>query len=158
LSGVTTIRDLGAPLEPILEARRRFDNGTYKGPRLLVAGPFLQHKPYPGTEMARWGIDNPRDARNKVNQLADAGVDFIKLIDMDWMGIENARAVVDTAHARGLKVIAHSRRPEEINIGIDLGVDDFEHSGMTSAPDYSEAIKNKIMGRTSIGEDTGVPR
>jgi len=147
LSGVTTIRDLGAPLEPILEARRRFDNGTYKGPRLLVAGPFLQHKPYPGTEMARWGIDNPRDARNKVNQLADAGVDFIKLIDMDWMGIENARAVVDTAHERGLKVIAHSRRPEEINIGIDLGVDDFEHSGMTSAPDYSEAIKNKIMGR-----------
>ena len=157
LSGVTTIRDLGAPLETILEARKRFDNGIYKGPRLLVAGPFLQHKPYPGTEMARWGLDNPRDARDKVNQLADAGVDFIKLIDMDWMDIESARAVVDTAHARGLKVIAHSRRPEEIRIGIELGIDNFEHSGMTSAPDYSQATKNIIMGRTSIGEDTGVP-
>ena len=157
LSGVTTVRDLGGPLEPILEARKRFNSGAYKGPRLLVAGPFLQHKPYPGTELARWGLDSPADAKNKVNQLADAGVDFIKLIDIDWMKIESARAVVDTAHARGLKVVAHSRRPQEIKIGLELGIDNFEHSGSTSAPDYSEATRNIIMARTSIGEDTGVP-
>ena len=157
LSGVTTVRDLGAPLEPILEARRRFNEGIYKGPRLLVAGPFLQFEPYPGTELARWGIKDSREAKNKVTLLADSGVDFIKLIDIDWMDIESARTVVDTAHERGLKVIAHSRRPEEIRIGIELGIDNFEHSGMTSAPDYSEQTKNIIMGRTSIGEDTGVP-
>jgi len=157
LSGVTTVRDLGAPLEPILEARRRFNEGIYKGPRLLVAGPFLQFEPYPGTELARWGIKDPREAKNKVNLLADSGVDFIKLIDIDWMDIESARTVVDTAHERGLKVIVHSRRPEEIRIGIELGIDNFEHSGMTSAPNYSEQTKNIIMGRTSIGEDTGVP-
>lgn len=157
LSGVTTVRDLGAPLKPILEARKRFNNGTYVGPRLLVAGPFLQLKPYPGTEIARWGINSVQEAKDKVNQLADAGVDFIKLIDIDWMDIEKAQAVVDTAHARGLKVISHSRRPEEINIGIKIGIDNFEHSGSTSAPDYSEETKNIIMSRTAIGEDTGVP-
>jgi hypothetical protein len=52
---------------------------------LFVSGPFIQKKPYPGTEAFRWGVDSPADARAKVRRIALAGVDVIKLIDQDQM-------------------------------------------------------------------------
>ena len=46
MSGVTTVRDLGAPLEEILHVKRRIEKGEIPGPRLFVSGPFIQHRPY----------------------------------------------------------------------------------------------------------------
>ena len=46
------------------------------GPNLYVSGPFLQHKPYPNTELYRWGINGVEDAKRKVRKLFNAGVDF----------------------------------------------------------------------------------
>ena len=48
-----------------------------------MSGPFIQKKPYPGTELFRWGVNGEKDARNKIKILANAGVDLIKLIDQD---------------------------------------------------------------------------
>jgi imidazolonepropionase-like amidohydrolase len=82
MSGVTTVRDLGAPLEESLEVRSRIEKGEIPGPRLFVTGPFIQKKPYfPYEARVRWGVDGADDARGKVQKLVDAGVDFIKLID-----------------------------------------------------------------------------
>ncbi|MGH8034961.1 MAG: amidohydrolase family protein, partial [Lysobacterales bacterium] len=47
LAGVTTARDLGAPLEASLRVRQRINDGEIPGPRLFISGPFLQHEPYP---------------------------------------------------------------------------------------------------------------
>ena len=97
-SGVTTVRDLGAPLDDVLDVRRRIEKGEIPGPRLFVSGPFIQHKPYFEYEkFVRWGVDGPEDARAKVQKLVDAGVDFIKLIDQDQMTDDEVRAVVETA-------------------------------------------------------------
>ena len=136
MAGVTSARELGAPLEDILYIRDAINAGELPGPTLYVTGPFLQHRPYPGTEKFRWGIDGVEDARAKVNKLADAGVDLIKLIDQDQMTMEEVHAIVDQAHARDLLVIAHSHRPEEIRRGILAGVDNFEHTGLGTAPEY----------------------
>ena len=75
LAGVTTARDLGAPLDDSLAVRARIESGEIPGPRLFVSGPFIQHLAYPGTEAFRWGVNGARDARAKVKELADAGVD-----------------------------------------------------------------------------------
>src|SRR6185295_13593304 len=83
LAGVTSARDLGAPLDDILAVREAIRRGEIPGPTLYVSGPFLQHEPYPGTEAFRWGIKGADDARAKVRRLATAGVDVIKLIDQD---------------------------------------------------------------------------
>ena len=53
LSGVTSARDLGAPLEDILAVKKAINNEKIPGPTLYVSGPFIQHKPYPGTEQFR---------------------------------------------------------------------------------------------------------
>lgn len=149
LAGVTSARDLGAPLEESIEVRDRINQGEIPGATLYVSGPFIQHRPYPGTEAFRWGVYGPEDGRKKIRRLADAGVDVIKLIDQDEMTMEELSAVVEEAHKHGLKVVAHGHRPEEIRRGLQVGVDCFEHTGLSSAPYYPEDIMDMIRERTA---------
>ena len=151
LAGVTSARDLGAPLEASIAVRDAIKAGKIPGPTLYVSGPFIQHEPYPGTEAFRWGVKGPNDARAKVKRLADAGVDVIKLIDQDQMTMEEVRAVVEEAHARRLPVVAHSHRPEEIRRGLAAGVDNFEHTGLATAAEYPPDIVAMIRERTARG-------
>jgi len=149
MAGITSARDLGAPLEASIRVRDRISKGEIPGPTMYMSGPFLQHEPYPGTEAFRWGISGAADARAKVNRLADAGVDCIKVVDQDEMTWEEVAALVDQAHKRKLTVVAHSHRPEEIRIGMKAGVDCFEHTGLSSAPEYPEDIMAMIRERTA---------
>ena len=149
LAGVTSARDLGGPLEASISVSNRINSGQLAGATAYVSGPFIQHEPYPGTEDFRWGVKGVEDARAKVRKLADAGVDCIKLIDQDQMTMEEVRAVVDEAHARNLPVIAHAHRPEEIRRGLTAGVDGFEHTGLSSSPEYPEDIMRAIRERTA---------
>jgi len=157
LAGITSARDLGAPLDASIEVRDRIQQGEIPGPRMFMSGPFIQHKPYPGTEAYRWGVDSPRDAREKVNRLADAGVDIIKMVDQDEMTYEESEAVVDQAHKRGLKVVGHSHRPEEIRRGLAIGVDNFEHTGLAAAPYYPDDVMTLLRERTATGRVRGGP-
>ncbi|MFZ1750805.1 MAG: amidohydrolase family protein, partial [Saprospiraceae bacterium] len=84
-----------------------------------------------------------------VDKLANAGVDCIKLIDHDEMAFEEVKAIVDQAHKRKLTVVAHSHRPEEIRVGMKAGVDCFEHTGLSSAPEYPEDIIALLKERTA---------
>ncbi|HBL25527.1 MAG TPA: Xaa-Pro dipeptidase [Acidobacteria bacterium] len=149
LAGVTSARDLGAPLEDSLAIRDKLRRGEIQGPTLYVSGPFLQHAPYPGTDLFRWGIQGPEDARAKVKRLAEAGVDVIKLIDQDQMTMDEVRAVVDEAHRRNLPVVAHSHRVEEIRRGLQAGVDCFEHTGLGTAPEYPADVFELMKGRAN---------
>lgn len=149
LAGVTSARDLGAPLKDSIEVRDRIKRGEIPGPTLYVSGPFIQHEPYPGTELFRWGVKGADDARAKVRKLAEAGVNIIKLIDQDQMTLEEVKAVVDEAHARKLPVVAHAHRPEEIRRGLAVGVDCFEHTGLATAPEYPADIRSLLAERTA---------
>lgn len=149
MAGVTSARDLGAPLEASIAVRNRIRKGEIPGPTLYVSGPFIQHEPYPGTDYVRWGVKGVDDARAKVRKLATAGVDVIKLIDQDQMTMEEVEAVVDEAHKAKLPVVAHSHRPEEIRRGLKVGVDCFEHTGLATAPEYPPDVIAAIRERTA---------
>jgi imidazolonepropionase-like amidohydrolase len=149
MAGVTSARDLGGPLEPSLRVRDRVNKGEIPGPTLYMSGPFIQKKPYPGTEAFRWGVNGVEDAREKIRTLAKAGVDLIKLIDQDEMTMEEVMAVVDEAHKHKLKVVGHAHRPEEIRRGLKVGVDCFEHTGLAAAPEYPADIIEMIRERTA---------
>jgi len=148
-AGVTSARDLGAPLEDSIAVRDAQRRGEIEGPTLYVSGPFIQHEAYPGTEAFRWGVSGADDAKRKVQRLCDAGVDVIKLIDQDQMTRAEAQAVADTAHACGKMVVAHAHRPDEIRVGLAIGADDFEHTGLSSAPEYPADIVEGIAARTA---------
>lgn len=149
MAGVTSARDLGAPLEASINVRNAINRGEIVGSTLYVSGPFIQHEPYPGTDLFRWGVKGEADARAKVDRLATAGVDVIKLIDQDQMTEGEVAAVIDQAHKRGLPVVGHSHRPEEIRLGLKYGVDNFEHTGLATAPEYPADIIELIKARTA---------
>lgn len=149
MAGVTSARDLGGPLDESIMVRDAINNGEIPGATLYVSGPFIQHKPYPGTEDFRWGVNSPEDGRKKIRKLANAGVDVIKLIDQDKMTMEELRAIVEEAHTYNLKVVAHGHRPEEIRRGLEVGADCFEHTGLSSAPRYPDDIMEMIKERTA---------
>ncbi|AWX45582.1 hypothetical protein HME9304_02609 [Flagellimonas maritima] len=149
MAGVTSARDLGGPLEESIAVRDAINKGEIPGATLYVSGPFIQHKPYPGTEDFRWGVNGAEDGRKKIRKLANAGVDVIKLIDQDKMKMDEVKAVVDEAHKNDLKVVAHSHRPEEIRRGLIAGADCFEHTGLSSAPKYPDDIMEMIRERTA---------
>ncbi len=157
LAGVTSARDLGAPLDDSISVKRRIETGEIAGPRLFVSGPFLQDKAYPGTEAFRWGVDSPEDGRAKVRRLARAGVDVVKLIDQDVMDRAEVEAVVDEAHKQGLKVVGHAHKPDEIRIGLEIGIDNFEHTGLTTAPEYPADLMDALKERTAKGRIAGGP-
>ncbi|QSX74572.1 amidohydrolase family protein [Lysobacter arenosi] len=148
LAGVTGARDLGGPLEDSIAVRDAINSGKIPGPTLFVSGPFIQKKPYPGTEQFRWGVDSPSDARRKVRRLAEAGVDVVKLIDQDQMSEAEVQAIVDEAHKHKLPVVAHAHRPEEIRRGLKAGVDCFEHTGLGASPEYPEDVMAALRERT----------
>jgi len=150
MAGVTTARDLGARLEDILAVKRRIAAGELPGPRLFVSGPFIQHEAYEAYEQPfRWGVRGADDARQKVQRIIDAGVDVVKLIDQDQMTDAEVAAVVETAHRNGKPVVAHAHRMAEIRIGLRHGVDNFEHTGLGTAPGYPEDILQGLRERNS---------
>jgi imidazolonepropionase-like amidohydrolase len=149
-AGVTTARDLGARLDDIITVKKRIAAGEIPGPRLFVTGPFIQHKAYERYEEAfRWGVTGADDARRRVTQLLDAGVDMVKLIDQDQMTEAEVEAVVETAHKRGKPVVAHAHRMEEIRVGLKYNVDNFEHTGLGTAPGFADDVLQKLRERNS---------
>ncbi len=65
--------------------------------------------------------------------------------------MEEVRAVVDEAHKHQLPVVAHAHRPEEIRRGLAAGVDNFEHTGLATAPEYPPDIMAMLRDRAARG-------
>ena len=157
LAGVTSARDLGAPLEASVALKAAIENGDIPGPNMYMSGPFLQAEVEEWQTAYRWPVKSVRDARERVKTLDEAGMDFVKLIDQDKMPFEVAQAIVDEAHKRGMKVVGHSHRPDEIRVGLKIGVDNFEHTGLTTAPEYPPDIMAALKERTATGRVAGGP-
>jgi len=149
MAGVTTVRDVGAPLEDSIVVRDRIARGEIPGPRVFVSGPFLQKQVRPLEAEFRWEVHGAEDARAKTQKLVDAGVDLIKVIDQDQMTLEELKAIVETAHAAGRHVTAHAHRAEEIRQGIRAGVDAFEHTGLGTQPGYPEDVLAMLRERNA---------
>jgi len=157
LAGVTSARDLGAPLEPSKSVKERIDRGEIPGPRLFMSGPFLQAEIEPWQKAYRWPVRSPSDARAKVARLDEAGMVIVKLIDQDKLPLDIAKAIVAEAHKRGMKVVGHAHRPNEIRIGLQIGIDNFEHTGLTTAPEYPPDVMAALKERTATGRVAGGP-
>jgi imidazolonepropionase-like amidohydrolase len=147
MSGVTSIRDMGATLG-VLDLRRRIERGETEGPTIYAAGPFLTSGAVFGTHAI--AVTDEADARAAVKRLIGAGVDLIKFANAEQMAPGVARAIVDETHRAGKRAAAHGRTDAEIRIGLDAGVDEFQHIGLQS-PQYPDDIVGSIRARMASG-------
>jgi len=158
MHGVTSARDVGAPLEEILELRDRLNRGEIPGPRLFVSGPVLQKTVTPEEAFFHWRVANPEDARAKTRKLLEAGVDLIKVIQATEMSDAELAAIIEEAHKAGKPVAAHGFVSlKEIEKVVQAGADSIEHTGLTPGVlPYPESIlrllaeKNVYVVPTSI--------
>ena len=102
--GVTAIRDMGGDLAVLADTRQRLESCELAGPRLMASGPFLDgsNPVDPGLSIA---IADETEARGAVRQLAEAGVDFLKIYSL--LPEAALASVLDEANAMGLAVAGH---------------------------------------------------
>ncbi len=141
--GVTTMRTTGS-VEPQtdLNLKEQITAGTIAGPDIDVTGPYIERAGIPIPEMLF--IKSPADAAKEVNYWADMGCTSFKLY-MD-LTREDAKAAINAAHKRGLKVTGHLCSIT-FREAADLGIDDLEHGFFVS----SDFDKNKKPDLCSEG-------
>lgn len=118
--GVTAVRDTANPLDWILA--RREESRREPWPRIFCTGPALDGPTAHWPELS-WACADEADARRKVQMLADAGVDGIKLyvrLPGEWIP-----GMVETAHAAGLPVMQHCSAG--VLAPARAGIDEFFH-------------------------------
>ncbi len=130
--GVTTVRDLGAPLGSRYFARRDELHSNPDYARVVAAGPIVTVPGgYPTSRIACLTIKSPDDARQKTAQLVAEGADLIKIsIESGGGPILTAaeiEAIVQTAHENDIPVTAHVTKSDDLERALVAGVDDVAH-------------------------------
>lgn len=154
LNGVTTVRDLGSPIE-ILRVRDRINRGEISGARLFVAGPYLHRRDTASVAGRAWHVVSVDDAREKVRQLAAAGVDWIKIHDQQDFSEEEVAAIAEEA-ARAHKPLAgHAYQNDaEVMRALKYHFKTLEHTGIGRAYEYSAETIRAIIGSDACIDPT----
>ncbi len=141
-SGITTVRDLGnSGVNGDVALRDAIDRGWIPGPRIVAATRALAA---PGGQFGRLTpqaqdiieqeyvtINGPQSARQAVRFALYDGANCIKVIVNGTpanVSLEEMTAIVDEAHAAGVKVAAHAIGDKATRIAAQAGADSIEHA------------------------------
>lgn len=144
-AGVTTVIDLCGPADFGSVDALWLDSGTA---RVLAAGLFVTVPGgYPivpfGTQQV-YPVRSVEEAGSAATWLIDEGADIIKIAlesgrpsgpSMPVLSPEQAAAIVETAHARGVPVAAHVEFSRDLERALDAGVDVIAHMVIDDPPD-----------------------
>jgi len=138
LSGITSFRDTGGPIQKQLALRAEIEAGNLPGPRLYLAGPILrQTSAEASARKSDYAVSSAKEAKRLTEKVIAMGVDQIKVYGF-W-DLEILRAVCTTAHKAGLGVDADIRHVLAIRTAIEAGVDRLHHVFTADAlSDYSD--------------------
>ena len=136
--GVTTVRDMHGPLNPVISVRRRANSSTGGTPRVYAAGAMIDGLPttYPDAI----GVNGEADARKAVDQLVSAGVDLIKVythIDPPLL-----RAILDEARTFNVAVAAHLGMTDAVTAS-KAGIGSIEH--LTGVPEAVASTRSSLV-------------
>lgn len=145
-AGVTSARDVAAPLDAAVRVRGRVRERIIDGPDLYVSGPALGKLAPAGAGAWHWEVAGGPDARAKVQRLADAGVDYLLLADLELWSAEEVEAAVSEARIRGLPVHAFAGQPADLVRGAAAQFDGFLGAGMGAGP-FPDPVMQAITGR-----------
>lgn len=163
-AGFTTVRNLGDEKGKVLAYKEAIRRGWVQGPRIIDAGESISTT---GGHMdSRVGIaddlhpaistenlcDGADDCRRAVRRQVGRGADVIKFATTGGVNSgtglatrmfeDEARALIDTAHAYGRKVAVHAHGLEGVKLAVRLGADSIEHGTMIDEETAKLMAKN----------------
>jgi len=133
-AGVTTLRSPGDREEVDLSIKRALAQGPLTGPRLYTAGRGIRATH--GHGLIGYPIDSAEGVRAAVRENLAGGADFIKLFMTGtvlapeihcYPSREALSVAVEEAHRVGKPVAVHCIGGPGFDLGLELGIDIFEH-------------------------------
>jgi imidazolonepropionase-like amidohydrolase len=169
-AGFTSVRDVGTYIGWVdRDLRDAINAGSTPGPRMQVCGYYLTipagggdlvipgHAESEIPPQVRMGVARgPEEFRKKAEQAVAGGADLLKIIAsgavLAYGGVpgeremtpEEIKAVVDVAHAHGLKVAAHAHGAQSIKDAILAGADTIEHASLIDDADIALAREHHV--------------
>ena len=122
--GVTGLREMSGG-EWSLKMRDRVESGEIDGPHLIIGSPILDgpYPIFPGNGVR--AIANPDQARSVVEDLHEAGYDFLK--PYNFLSPESYRAILETAQRLGMEVAGELPLSVSAWDAAELGQHSIEH-------------------------------
>ncbi len=169
-AGFTTVRNVGSKDFEDVGLRQAIDGGFIEGPRIVTAtyaigstGGHCDSTFFPPSMKQKGDavIDSPDEGRKMVRQLHKYGAQVIKICatggvfshgdtpGAQQLTLEEIKAIVDEAHATGMRVAAHAHGASGIKAAILGGVDTIEHASLVD----DEGIKLAIQHGAYFGMD-----
>jgi imidazolonepropionase-like amidohydrolase len=140
-AGITTVRDCGARGVIAIEVRDALAKGWVRGARVIACGWPLT---ITGGHTRNFGgeADGAEALRVMVRRKISLGADYVKVMasgggtpgslpNHPSYSVDELRAIADTAHMLGKRVVAHCICTTAIENAIDAGVDFIEHAMFT---------------------------
>lgn len=173
-AGITTVRDLGAPLATIVALARAIDAGERWGPDVVFAGAAITriggHIGLLGGEVA-----DAVAARALVERQIDAGARAIKVVvsgggltpgtrpDRAELASSIVRAAVEVGRERDVRVATHAHATTAIRRAVAAGADTIEHGSFVSADgvvrfDRDLALRLRDRGMAVVPTASGALR
>lgn len=133
--GVTTVLSMGTDQDTIFEVREAQRDGRPSMARVYTAGQGLMLEGgYGGLAGVNNPVSTPEEAAAEVAAQAAKDVEVVKLwLDselgaMPKMSPEMTKAIIETAHQRDVRAVAHVFYLEDARRLVDQGIDAFVHS------------------------------
>lgn len=129
-NGITSVRDTGGLVDIVLPMREAANAPNAIAPRVHVSGPLVDgtQRVYAGLNgrpNISVGVSTPEDARTQIDALHAAGVDLIKLYEMN--SPETFKAAAQRANELGLPITSHVPLSMDAVGAAEAGVDGMEH-------------------------------
>jgi imidazolonepropionase-like amidohydrolase len=166
-AGITTVRDLGAPLSIVTEAARAIARGDAPGPDIVYAGAPVTRV---GGHIALFGggVRDAREARALVERQVEAGARVVKLVvsgggltpgtrpDRAELPAAIVNAAAETARSLRVPVAAHCHASAAIARAVDAAVTTVEHASFVSATG-AVVFDRQLASRLLDGDIAAVP-
>ncbi|MGI8774433.1 MAG: amidohydrolase family protein [Actinomycetota bacterium] len=152
--GVTTVRDLGWPLDEIGRLMAGSEAPGSEGPAITAVGPILTA---PGGYPTRAGwaprgtgleVDSPGAAQDAVHSLAKWGASAIKIALNPPAGpvldTPTLTAITETARSVGLRTTGHVTGLDQLDRALDTGLDELAHMLMSYEAIPDDTIERMV--------------
>jgi (2Fe-2S) ferredoxin len=121
---VTTVRDLGNDIDTLLARRKRIEDGTEIGTRIVLAGIIDGRGPFQGPTKVL--VTTEPEARAAVDNYARLG--YVQMKIYSSMKPELVPAIIDEAHKKGMRVSGHIPAEMTAEQCVKLGYDEVQHA------------------------------